>query len=111
VRVLELTGDLTAEDTASLQHSDLVLATPEKWDAVSRRDSRQLIHSIQLFMIDEVHLLSDEDRNVAPTLYKLAFIVQHILKFFLYFLAFIHSDLYQVPVTKCAGIYTFADEI
>jgi replicative superfamily II helicase len=64
VRVLELTGDLAAEDTGSLQHSDLILATPEKWDAVSRRDSRQLIHAIHLFMIDEVHLLSDEDRDV-----------------------------------------------
>jgi replicative superfamily II helicase len=65
VRLLELTGDLAAEEGGSLQDSDLILATPEKWDAVSRRDSRQLVSSIQLFLIDEVHLVSDEDREVA----------------------------------------------
>lgn len=37
----------------------------QKWDAVSRRfcGNQSLIKSIQLFLVDEVHLINDEDRN------------------------------------------------
>ena len=67
MRLLELTGDLVEEEggssKSSLEESHLILATPEKWDAVSRRANAQLVTSIQLFLIDEVHLLSDDDRQ------------------------------------------------
>ena len=46
-----------------VQESDIIITTPEKLDAVSRRfttDSKALLGSIGLLMIDEIHLLADD---------------------------------------------------
>lgn len=51
------------------QHKALVmLTTPEKWDSLTRkwRSYGSLITSINLFLIDEVHLLNEDHRG--PTL-------------------------------------------
>ena len=37
----------------------------EKWDSITRRwrDNTSLVQKVQLFLIDEVHLLNDETRG------------------------------------------------
>ena len=69
VRVLELTGDSApGGDVGDIRNYNLILTTPEKWDALTRswRDHYGLVGTIGLFMIDEVHLLNDPGRG--PTL-------------------------------------------
>ena len=70
VRVVALTGD-DDDDTAderSVANADLILTTPEKWDSFTRfrRDAQGLIGRVGLLLLDEVHLLNDEQRG--PTL-------------------------------------------
>ena len=65
LKVLLMTGDSTRDDMAEIRTHQLIIATPEKWDAVSRRscNKRDAISSVQLVMVDEVHLLSDRTRG------------------------------------------------
>ncbi|MES1907489.1 MAG: hypothetical protein MHM6MM_000599, partial [Cercozoa sp. M6MM] len=55
---------LTGESTPSserLRRSDVVVATPEKWDVVSRAwKCRDFVRQVALIVIDEVHLLGTE---------------------------------------------------
>ncbi len=57
---MELTGDsLSSEsDLVSVAKADLVLATPEKWDVITRRwrDYPEVARAVRLIMIDEVNL-------------------------------------------------------
>ena len=58
--VVELTGDVTPE-SGVLARADVIVTTPEKWDAVSRRwRSRAFVRSVGLVILDEVHLLGEE---------------------------------------------------
>ncbi|CAG0883311.1 unnamed protein product [Darwinula stevensoni] len=68
VKVKEATGDSDEGEYMLLQEVDLLLTTPEKFDSITRhwRDNQRLVQLVHLFMIDEVHLLSSEDRG--PTL-------------------------------------------
>ncbi|KAI0989984.1 hypothetical protein GJ496_001844, partial [Pomphorhynchus laevis] len=60
--VVELTGDYTP-DIRTLQRSDLIVTTPEKWDGISRSwQTRSYVQTIELIIIDEIHLLG-EDRG------------------------------------------------
>jgi pre-mRNA-splicing helicase BRR2 len=65
LKVVELTGD-TATDLKLLDKSDLIITTPEKWDALSRRwKQRKQIQQVSLFMVDELHLIGGQ---VGPNL-------------------------------------------
>ena len=70
LRCCELTGDTgnSPADLAALRDADLIVTTPEKWDAVtrSRSDGQSMISRVALFLIDEIHLLAEEGRG--PTL-------------------------------------------
>ena len=56
-RVVELTGD-TAPDAAAIQHADLLITTPEKWDGISRSwKTKAYVKRVGLVIIDEIHLL------------------------------------------------------
>ena len=70
VRVVALTGDEDDEtaDERSVAAADLILTTPEKWDSFTRfrRDAQGLIGRVSLLLLDEIHLLNDEQRG--PTL-------------------------------------------
>jgi activating signal cointegrator complex subunit 3 len=58
--LVELTGDAPA-DGAALARADVVVATPEKWDAVSRAwGARAYVQRIALMVIDEIHLLGGD---------------------------------------------------
>ena len=65
LRIIELTGDTESDDFQTVAQNNLIITTPEKWDAVSRRwcDKKHIANSIKLFLIDEVHLLNDKDRG------------------------------------------------
>ncbi|CAH1232813.1 SNRNP200 [Branchiostoma lanceolatum] len=61
----ELTGDSEIDDYYQLRDCHIVLTTPEKWDSMTRkwRDNKSLVQLVRLFLIDEVHLISDENRG------------------------------------------------
>lgn len=62
VTCLELTGDTdTTAAYGVLGSVDLIVTTPEKWDAITRRSFRSdEVSRLRLLMIDEVHILHEE---------------------------------------------------
>ncbi|KAF8812579.1 Sec63-domain-containing protein [Phlegmacium glaucopus] len=69
IKVRELTGDmqLTRAEIASTQ---IIVTTPEKWDVVTRKPTGEgeLVSSLKLLIIDEVHLLNEERGAVIETI-------------------------------------------
>ncbi|XP_077253583.1 DNA helicase ROCK-N-ROLLERS isoform X6 [Tasmannia lanceolata] len=63
INCLELTGDNDSYNMKNIQESDIILTTPEKFDAVTRHRIRDgglsFFSDIALVLIDEVHLLND----------------------------------------------------
>jgi len=60
IKVSELTGDsrLTRQE---IENTQILVATPEKWDIVTRKASDNwYTDSVKLLIIDEIHLLHDE---------------------------------------------------
>jgi len=56
-KVVHLTGE-SAVDLKLMEKGDIIIATPEQWDMMSRRwRQRKIVQSIKLFIIDELHLL------------------------------------------------------
>lgn len=54
---VELTGDNTP-DARALLSADIIVATPEKWDGISRSwQARAYVTKVALVVIDEIHLL------------------------------------------------------
>jgi hypothetical protein len=64
-RLVELTGDATP-DARALLAADVIIATPEKWDGISRAwATRGYVQRVRLLVIDEIHLLG-ADRRAPP---------------------------------------------
>lgn len=63
--VRKFTGDSDGDDLLEMHEADVVIATPEKWDTMTRRwkDNEFLMKTIWLFMVDEVHLIGDSSRG------------------------------------------------
>ncbi|KDP36726.1 hypothetical protein JCGZ_08017 [Jatropha curcas] len=60
IRVVELTGE-TATDLKLLEKGQIIISTPEKWDALSRRwKQRKYVQQVSLFIIDELHLIGGQ---------------------------------------------------
>ncbi|RDW94726.1 hypothetical protein BP5796_00489 [Coleophoma crateriformis] len=59
--VAELTGDTTANQMSIVRNASIIVTTPEKWDSITRKwkDHVKLLQMVKLFLIDEVHMLSD----------------------------------------------------
>lgn len=56
-KMVELTGDYTP-DLRALLSADVIIATPEKWDGISRAwQNRGYVQKVCLLIIDEIHLL------------------------------------------------------
>ncbi|KAL4525728.1 hypothetical protein Ndes2526B_g09336 [Nannochloris sp. 'desiccata'] len=56
-RLVELTGDFTP-DLKALLSADVIIATPEKWDGISRNwKGRAYVRKVGLMVMDEIHLL------------------------------------------------------
>ncbi|XP_017399619.1 probable ATP-dependent DNA helicase HFM1 isoform X3 [Cebus imitator] len=63
----ELTGDTVMDDLFEIQHAHIIMTTPEKWDSMTRKwRDNSLVQLVRLFLIDEVHIVKDENRG--PTL-------------------------------------------
>ncbi|KND04164.1 ATP-dependent RNA helicase BRR2 [Spizellomyces punctatus DAOM BR117] len=63
--IVALTGETTA-DLKLLETGDIVFATPQKWDMLSRRwKQRKNVQTVGLFIADEVHLIGGD---IGPTL-------------------------------------------
>ncbi|KAK2723293.1 uncharacterized protein LOC136033782 [Artemia franciscana] len=63
-RCVQITGDqATIDETESFNYANCIITTPEKFDSLSRRYLRDNIHDVKLFMIDEIHLISEENRG------------------------------------------------
>ncbi|GMY13327.1 DExH-box ATP-dependent RNA helicase DExH17 isoform X5 [Fagus crenata] len=63
INCLELTGDNEFYNIKNIQEADIILTTPEKFDAVTRYRIKDgglsFFSDISLLLIDEVHLLND----------------------------------------------------
>ncbi|CAO2171153.1 unnamed protein product [Urochloa humidicola] len=63
-KVVELTGD-TAADLKLLDKGEIIISTPERWDALSRRwKQRRHIQQVSLFIVDELYLLGSDKGHV-----------------------------------------------
>lgn len=63
-KVVLLTGE-TGTDLKLLAKGQVVITTPEKWDVLSRRwKQRKNVQNVNLFIVDELHLLGGEDGPV-----------------------------------------------
>ncbi|XP_041886174.1 probable ATP-dependent DNA helicase HFM1 isoform X4 [Corvus kubaryi] len=60
----ELTGDTLMDDLFEIHHADIIITTPEKWDSMTRRwRDNSIVQLVRLFLIDEVHVIKDENRG------------------------------------------------
>jgi ATP-dependent DNA helicase HFM1/MER3 len=57
----ELTGDTSRSEMRRVANASIIVTTPEKWDSITRNwhDHRKLLQLVELFLIDEVHILKD----------------------------------------------------
>lgn len=65
LKVIEVTGDSENINYTQINEANIILSTPERWECVSRRwkEYSSLIGNIGLLMIDEIHLLQDNERG------------------------------------------------
>lgn len=61
LKCAELTGDTDHMQLRSVQSSQVIITTPEKWDSMTRKwkDHMKLMQLVKLFLIDEVHILKE----------------------------------------------------
>ena len=63
-KIVILTGE-TATDLKLINKANVIIATPINWDILSRRwKQRKQVQNVQLFIVDELHLLGGEDGPV-----------------------------------------------
>jgi hypothetical protein len=61
-----VTGDAVGRTSfREIDDAHLILTTPEKWDAITRKwtDHLGLIGAVKLLLIDEIHLIGDDSRG------------------------------------------------
>lgn len=61
LKCAELTGDTSQSEMRRVGDASIIVTTPEKWDSITRKwqDHRRLLQMVELFLIDEVHILKD----------------------------------------------------
>ena len=63
--IVSLTGE-TAADLKMLATGDVIFATPQRWDILSRRwKQRKNVQTVGLFVVDDIHLIGGE---IGPTI-------------------------------------------
>ncbi|CAK9183443.1 unnamed protein product [Ilex paraguariensis] len=68
MRVVELTGEM-ATDLKLLEKGQVIISTPDKWDALSRRwKQRKHVQQVSLFIIDELHLIGGQGGPVVEVI-------------------------------------------
>ncbi|KAD2067453.1 hypothetical protein E3N88_41917 [Mikania micrantha] len=64
LKVYELTGETTT-DLKLLEKGQVIISTPDKWDALSRRwKQRKHVQQVSLFIVDELHLIGGQNGPV-----------------------------------------------
>jgi pre-mRNA-splicing helicase BRR2 len=64
LRVVELTGE-TITDLKLLEKGQIIISTPEKWDALSRGwKQRKYLQQVSLFIVDELHLIGSQQGSI-----------------------------------------------
>ncbi|XP_071827411.1 U5 small nuclear ribonucleoprotein 200 kDa helicase-like isoform X1 [Apostichopus japonicus] len=67
-KVVLLTGE-TATDLKLLAKGNIIVCTPDKWDVLSRRwKQRKNVQSVNLFIVDELHLIGGDDGPILEVL-------------------------------------------
>jgi len=61
LKCVELTGDTSQTEMRRVGDASIIVTTPEKWDSITRKwhDHQRLLQMVELFLIDEVHILKD----------------------------------------------------
>jgi ATP-dependent DNA helicase HFM1/MER3 len=61
LKCAELTGDTSQVEMRRVGDASIIVTTPEKWDSITRKwqDHQRLLQMVELFLIDEVHILKD----------------------------------------------------
>ncbi|KAJ4414108.1 ATP-dependent DNA helicase MER3 [Neurospora sp. IMI 360204] len=61
LKCAELTGDTSQAEMRRVGEASIIVTTPEKWDSITRKwqDHRKLLQLVELFLVDEVHILKD----------------------------------------------------
>lgn len=64
--VVMLTGE-TSADLKLLAKGNIIISTPDKWDVLSRRwKQRKNVQNVNLFILDEAHLIGGENGVSLP---------------------------------------------
>ena len=67
--VVMLTGE-TSADLKLLAKGNVIISTPDKWDVLSRRwKQRKNVQNVNLFVLDEAHLIGGENGVSEQTKY------------------------------------------
>ncbi|KAL7722393.1 Activating signal cointegrator 1 complex subunit 3 [Entamoeba marina] len=67
MKIEEVTGD-TNIPKAQLEATNIIVATPEKYDVLTRKQTADFVQDVQLLIIDEIHLLDEERGAVIETI-------------------------------------------
>ena len=61
LKCVELTGDTSQTEMRRVGGASIIVTTPEKLDSITRKwhDHQRLLQMVELFLIDEVHILKD----------------------------------------------------
>ncbi|KAK4751540.1 hypothetical protein SAY87_005022 [Trapa incisa] len=79
MRVVELTGESTS-DLKLLDKAQIIISTPDKWDALTRRwRQRKQVQEVSLFIVDELHLLGGQGGPVLEVIVsRMRYIAAHV---------------------------------
>ena len=71
--VVMLTGE-TSADLKLLAKGNIIISTPDKWDVLSRRwKQRKNVQNVNLFVLDEAHLIGGENGVCLSIIVKAGF--------------------------------------
>ena len=91
--VVMLTGE-TSADLKLLAKGNIIISTPDKWDVLSRRwKQRKNVQNVNLFVLDEAHLIGGENGVCLSILVKAGF---HKAKPFMKFIRYSRQILLLV---------------
>ena len=78
IQVVKLTGILQT-DLKLLQQGNIILATSEQWDAISRRwMKRKNVQKVSLFICDEIHLLSENKNQMEVVISRMRYMASEL---------------------------------
>ena len=79
MQVVELTGD-SATDLKLVKSGQIIISTPEKWDALSRRwKQRKQVQQVSLFIVDELHLIGGQGGPILEAVVsRMRYIASHV---------------------------------